>query len=52
MKLNLSFEAKQSGTELHIYSCFNKTQEVKTSKAAKTTSLWVKDIINDIKSKM
>lgn len=35
MKINLSFEAKQSGTELHIYSCFNKGQEAKT---AKTTS--------------
>ena len=34
MKINLSFEAKQSGTELHIFSCFNKTQEVKTTKKA------------------
>lgn len=34
MKINLSFEAKQSGTELHIYSCFNKTQEVKSTKKA------------------
>lgn len=35
MKINLSFEAKQSGTELHIYSCFNKMQETKASKATK-----------------
>jgi leucyl aminopeptidase len=32
MKINLSFEANQSGTELHIFSCFNKTQEVKATK--------------------
>ncbi|MDD4973616.1 MAG: leucyl aminopeptidase family protein [Bacteriovorax sp.] len=32
MKINLSFEANQSSTELHIFSCFNKTQEVKASK--------------------
>ena len=36
MKFNLSFEAKQSGTELHIFSCFNKVQETKATKAAKT----------------
>ena len=40
MKLNLSFEAKQSGTELHIFSCFNKMQEVKAPKTqtSKTTT--------------
>ncbi|MFA6238934.1 MAG: leucyl aminopeptidase family protein [Bacteriovorax sp.] len=39
MKINLSFEAKQSGTELHIFSCFNKTQEAKAaSKTAKATT--------------
>ena len=32
MKINLSFEAKQSSTELHIYSCFNKVQETKKGK--------------------
>jgi leucyl aminopeptidase len=32
MKINLSFEAKQSSTELHIFSCFNKAQESKTTK--------------------
>ncbi|MDO9180868.1 MAG: M17 family peptidase N-terminal domain-containing protein, partial [Bacteriovorax sp.] len=36
MKINLSFEAKQSGTELHIFSCFNKTQEVKVTKKVET----------------
>lgn len=35
MKINLSFEAKSSTTELHIFSCFNKVQETKT--AQKTT---------------
>ena len=35
MKIHLSFEAKQSSTELHIYSCFNKTVEVKAAKATK-----------------
>jgi leucyl aminopeptidase len=34
MKINLSFEANQSGTELHIFSCFNKMQEVKATKKA------------------
>ena len=34
MKINLSFEAKQSGTELHVYSCYNKSVEVKASKKA------------------
>lgn len=29
MKLNLSSEPNLSGTELHIFSCFNKTQEAK-----------------------
>lgn len=40
MKINLSFEAKQSGTELHIYSCFNKLQDkgAKTAKSVKATS--------------
>lgn len=40
MKINLSFEAKQSGTELHIFSCFNKTQEAKKhSKTSKKAPL-------------
>ena len=38
MKINLSFEAKQSGTELHIYSCFNKIKESKETKAAKKST--------------
>lgn len=38
MKINLSFEAKQSSTELHIFSCFNKTAEAKTSKKATAKS--------------
>ncbi len=37
MKINLSFEAKQSGTELHIYSCFNKVHEAKVSKKSAKT---------------
>ena len=32
MKITLSFEAKQSSTELHIYSCFNKSNETKATK--------------------
>ncbi len=35
MKINLSFEAKQSSTELHIFSCFNKTSEATTAKTTK-----------------
>jgi len=38
MKIHLSFEAKSSTTELHIFSCFNKVQEAKASKATKKTS--------------
>ena len=36
MKINLSFEAKQSGTELHIFSCFNKAEESKVAKKVAT----------------
>jgi leucyl aminopeptidase len=36
MKINLSFETKQSGTELHIFSCFNKVEEVKVTKKIST----------------
>lgn len=36
MKINLSFAPSNTSTELNIYSCFNKTQEVKASKASKT----------------
>jgi leucyl aminopeptidase len=36
MKINLSYEAKQSGTELHIYSCFNKSQKLNDAKKSKT----------------
>ena len=32
MKIQLSFEAKQSGTEVHVFSCFNKMSENKISK--------------------
>ncbi|MGZ3787664.1 MAG: leucyl aminopeptidase [Bacteriovorax sp.] len=38
MKINLSFEAKQSGTELHIFSCFNKAHEAKTAKTTKKST--------------
>jgi leucyl aminopeptidase len=36
MKLSLSFEPKQSSTELHIFSCFNKTVEGKKTSKGKT----------------
>ena len=54
MKIELSFEAKQSTTELHIYSCFNKTKEDKTvkskSKSAKAEKVlahshWPSDVL-------
>lgn len=48
MKINLSFEAKQSGTELHIYSCFNKMQE---AKAAAKTSKKAAPVSADAKAK-
>lgn len=37
MKINLSFAPSQTSTELNIYACFNKTQEVKTAKTVATT---------------
>ena len=33
MKINLSFAPTKVSTELNIYSCFNKTQEVKVAKS-------------------
>ncbi len=35
MKIQLSFESKHSSTELHIFSCFNKTKEEKSAKKSK-----------------
>ena len=37
MKLFLGFAPSKTSTELNIYSCFNKIQESKVTKAAKTT---------------
>ena len=37
MKINLSFAPSNTSTELNIYSCYNKIQEVKAAKTTKTT---------------
>jgi leucyl aminopeptidase len=35
MKINLTFSSETPSTELNIFSCFNKTQEIKATKATK-----------------
>jgi leucyl aminopeptidase len=46
MKINLSYETKQSGTELHIFSCFNKTLDSKISKTTKKSTKTEHHLVN------
>jgi leucyl aminopeptidase len=50
MKINLSFEAKQSSTELHIFSCFNKMQETKVAKTTKKSAKGSESAVAEKKS--